>query len=96
MTKVDEITQLMMTRMVPAMGWKHVRGHVEITNQVAADDLVVVFDLLALAPKKASTASRLSRLLSPLFSHSGILKLGFGLQQPGFSCFAVTDTCCTS
>eukprot|EP00435_Cladocopium_sp_Y103_P058504 s1151_g20.t1 len=51
------------------------------TLQVAADDFVVVFDLLSLAPKKASTASRLSRLLSPLFSHSGILKLGFGLQH---------------
>lgn len=51
------------------------------TLQVAADDFVVVFDLLSLAPKKASTASRLSRLLSPLFSHSGILKIGFGLQH---------------
>lgn len=38
------------------------------TLQAAADDFVVVFDLLSLAPKKASTASRLSRLLSPLFS----------------------------
>lgn len=34
------------------------------TLQVAADDFVIVFDLLSLAPKKASTAARLSRLLS--------------------------------
>lgn len=50
------------------------------TLQVAADDFVLVFDLLALAPKKAVTSSRLSELLSPLFRDTGIIKLGFGLQ----------------
>lgn len=50
------------------------------TLQVAADDFVLVFDLLALAPKKAVTFSRLSQLLSPLFRDTGIIKLGFGLQ----------------
>lgn len=50
------------------------------TLQVAADDFVLVFDLLALAPEKAVTSSRLSQLLSPLFRDTGIIKLGFGLQ----------------
>ena len=50
------------------------------TLQVAADDIVLVFDLLALAPKKALTSRRLlSQLLSPFF-RDGIIKLGFGLQ----------------
>ena len=51
------------------------------TLQVAAEDFVVVFDLLALAPADRSTAQMLSATLASLFRHRGIVKLGFGLQN---------------
>ncbi|CAE7197020.1 EXD3, partial [Symbiodinium pilosum] len=51
------------------------------TLQVAAEDFVVVFDLLALAPADRGTAQTLSAILTSLFNHRGIVKLGFGLQN---------------
>ena len=58
--------------------------------QVAADDFVAIFDLLALT-KEATIAHELSNLLGALFAHPKIVKLGFGLQPLGtkFCCGAV-------
>ncbi|CAJ1406001.1 unnamed protein product [Effrenium voratum] len=50
------------------------------TLQVAADDFVAIFDLLALT-KEATIAHELSNLLGALFAHPKIVKLGFGLQN---------------
>jgi len=51
------------------------------TLQVAADDFVVIFDLLALAPASSPSAEALSSLIASLFDHAGIVKLGFGLRN---------------
>ncbi|CAK9059161.1 unnamed protein product [Durusdinium trenchii] len=51
------------------------------TLQLAADRYVIVFDLLSLAPAGTPCAKQLSNLLTNVFSHAGILKLGFGLPH---------------
>ncbi|CAE7771154.1 EXD3 [Symbiodinium microadriaticum] len=51
------------------------------TLQLAVEDFIVIFDLLALAPAGKSTAQMLSAVLASLFCHRGIVKLGFGLQN---------------
>mmetsp|Transcript_2724 Transcript_2724/g.10636 ORF Transcript_2724/g.10636 Transcript_2724/m.10636 type:complete len:1466 (+) Transcript_2724:66-4463(+) len=66
------------------------------TLQVASEDCAIVFDLLSLAADGASTAQTLSTLISALFRHPAIVKLGYGLQHdlqrlassyPNLDCF---------